>query len=147
MKLYGLNNIVRCGSDIYYIEIIGERLHLKNETSSITLDDDEKDLIEDVEMSEWLLDALFTRKYYHDNEEEFYWDIGTKSQYEGFQSIYTIEKDDGGLYYLMIVGNNNMCFDTVRELQNAYHFYSDYDEWEILTDDIDTKLKKLFKLI
>ena len=48
MKLYVLNNIVNCGSDIYYIDIVGERLHLKNETSrflyGITLDDDEKDL-------------------------------------------------------------------------------------------------------
>lgn len=144
MKLYGLNNIVKCGSNIYYIDIIGERLHLRNDTSEdlfgLTIDDDEKDIIEDIEMSDWLLDALFQRKYYHDDEEEYYWDIGNGK--------YSIEKVDEDLYKLMIGSNILMYFDTVRELQNAYHFYSDYDHEEnVLSEDIDKKLKKIFKLI
>lgn len=143
MKLYGLNNIVKCGSNIYYIDIVGERLHLKNETSltlyGITLDDDERELMEDIEMSDWVLDALFQRKYYYDDEEECYWDLDNGE--------YTIEKEWEGIYYLSRGSNILMYFDTVRELQNAYHFYSDYEEEKLLNDDIDTKLKKLFKLI
>lgn len=149
MILYGLNNIVKCGSYIYYIDMLGERFHLRNETSTylfgVTLDDDEKVLIEDVEMSDWVLDALFPRKYSHDNkeinEENWYWNLDS--------DFYKIKKDYGGLYHLMIGSMNIhiMCFDTVRELQNAYHFYSDYEEEKLLNEDIDTKLKKLFKLI
>lgn len=144
MKLYALNNIVSVGNNIYYIDIIGERIHLKNDTSLIlfgmTIDDDEKDFIDDIEMSDWLLDELFQRKYYHDDEDEYYWDIGNGK--------YSIEKFDEDLYKLMIGSNILVYFDTIRELQNAYHFYSDYDHEEnVLTEDIDTKLKKLFKLI
>ena len=144
MKLYGLNNIVKCGSNIYYIDIVGEMLHLRNETSltlyGITLDDDERELLEDIEMSDWLLDKLFTRDYYFENGDGCYWDL--------CNGAYTIDKVDEGFYELMRGGNILMYFDTVRELQNAYHFYSDYDHEEnVLTEDIDTKLKKLFKLI
>lgn len=147
MKLYGLNNIVRCGSYIYYIDIVGERLHLKNESPyetlylyGVTLDDDEKDLIEDVEMSDFLLDALFKKHFYYECQELYYWELGTGK--------YSIEKVDEDLYKLMIGSNILVYFNTVRELQNAYHFYSDYDHEEnVLTEDIDTKLKKLFKLI
>jgi len=138
MKLYGLNNIVKCGTNIYYIDLVGERLHLKNEKSltlcGITLDDDERNLLEDIEMSDWVLDALFTRGY-----DERYWVLD--------HSAYTIEKDEGSLYFLSRGSNILMYFDTVRELQNAYHFYSDYEDGNLLNEDIDTKLKKLFKLI
>ena len=40
-----------------------------------------------------------------------------------------------------------MYIDYVRELQNAYHFFSDIEGDDFLNEDIDTKLKKLFKLI
>lgn len=140
MILYGLNNIVKCGSYIYYIDMLGERFHLRNETSTflygVTLDDDEKELIEDIEMSDWVLDALFQRKYYHDDEEGYYWDLGNGD--------YTIEKDDEGLYFLSRGRTILVYFDTVRELQNAYNLFGDY---EVFKEDIDTKLKKLFKLI
>lgn len=143
MILYGLNNIVKCGSYIYYIDMLGERFHLRNETSKflygVTLDDDEKCLIEDIEMSDWVLDALFKKHFYYECEELYYWDIDNGG--------YTIEKDDEGLYQLMRGSNILMYLDTVRELQNAYHFYSDYEEEKLLNEDIDTKLKKIFKLI
>lgn len=149
MKLYGLNNIVKCGSEIYFIDLVGERLHLRNEKPinlyGVTLDDIDIDLIEDIEMSDWVMDALFTRKYSHDNkeinEENWYWDLDS--------DFYKIKKDYIGLYHLMrgSINTHLMFFDTVRELQNAYHFYSDYEEVKLLNEDIDTKLKKLFKLI
>lgn len=144
MILYGLNNIVKCGSEIYFIDLVGERLHLRNENPrllyGVTLDEIDRDLIEDIEMSDWVLDALFKKHFYYECEELYYWELGTGK--------YSIEKVDEDLYKLMIGSNILIYFDTVRELQNAYHFYSDYDHEEnVLTDDIDTKLKKLFKLI
>lgn len=144
MILYGLNNIVKCGSEIYFIDLVGERLHLRNENPiwlyGVTLDEIDRDLIEDIEMSDWVLDALFKKHFYYECQEEYYWELGIGK--------YSIEKVDEDLYKLMIGNNILMYFDTVRELQNAYHFYSDYDHEEnVLTEDIDTKLKKLFKLI
>ena len=144
MILYGLNNIVKCGSEIYFIDLVGERLHLRNENPiwlyGVTLDEIDRDLIEDIDMSDWVLDALFQKKYYYEDKEEYYWELGTGK--------YSIEKVDEDLYKLMIGSIILIYFETVRELQNAYHFYSDYDHEEnVLTEDIDTKLKKLFKLI
>lgn len=142
MKLYGLNNIVKWGTNIYYINIVGEILHLLNVNCKtphgVTIDDDEKDHIDDIELSDWVLDALFPRRSFHDNEEEWYWNLD--------DNYYTIEKGDE-LYFLNRGYNILMRVNTVRELQNAYHFYSDYEDEEFLTDDIDEKLKELFKLI
>lgn len=83
-----------------------------------------------------MLDALFQRIYYHDDEDRYYWDI--------FNGAYTIEKDDEGLYFLSRGSTILVYFDTVREIQNAYHLFGDYEGFN---DDIDTKLKELFKLI
>lgn len=141
MKLYGLNNIVKCGTNIYYIDIVEERLHLRNDTSpnlfGVTIFEDEKDLIDDIELSDWLLDLLFIRKNYHDDEENWYWEI---------DSCYTIEKDEDGSYIFMR-GNHCLQINNVRELQNAYHFFGDYEEGRLLNQDIDKKLKIIFKLI
>ena len=147
MKLYGLNNIVKCGSYIYYIDMLGERFHLRNETSTflygVTLDDDEKVLIEDIEISEWLLNKLFEKK------KDGVWIIDKLSN-EGLIDIpyYTIERDESGEAYMFMRGGNLIMYiDYVRELQNAYHFFSDIEDCDFLNDDIDKKLKKLFKLI
>lgn len=147
MKLYGLNNIVKCGTNIYFIDIVGERLHLTNETSQnlfgVTIFDDEKDLIEDIEISEWLLNMLFKK------ENDGVW-VVDKLENEGLIdfSYYTIERDESGEAYMFKRGGNFIMYiDYVRELQNAYHFFSDSEEGEFLNDDIDEKIKRLFNLI
>lgn len=146
MILYGLNNIVKCGSYIYYIDMLGERFHLRNETSTflygVTLDDDEKVLIEDIEMSDWLLDNIFKK------EKEDSWIVD--SLHAGTSDIpyFKIEKDESGESYLFTREEKFIMYiDYVRELQNAYHFFSDIEGDDFLNEDIDTKLKKLFKLI
>lgn len=147
MELYGVNNIVKCGSEIYFIDLVGERLHLRNERPinlyGVTLDDDEKDLIEDIEISEWLLNKLFEKN------KDGVWIIDKLSN-EGLIDFpyYTIERDESGEAYLFMRGGKFIMYiDYVRELQNAYHFFSDIEGCDFLNDDIDTKLKKLFKLI
>lgn len=146
MILYGINNIVKCGSEIYFIDLVGERLHLRNENSinlyGVTLYDDEKDLIEDIEISDWLLDNIFKK------EKEDSWIVD--SLHTGTSDIpyFKIEKDESGEAYLLTrEGKFIMYIDYVRELQNAYHFFSDIEGCDFLNDDIDTKIKKLFKLI
>lgn len=146
MKLYGLNNIVKCGSEIYFIDIVGERLHLRNERPinlyGVTLDDIDIDLIEDIELSDWLLDNIFKK------EKEDSWIVDSLHTVTSDIPYFKIEKDESGEAYLFTrEGKFIMYIDYVRELQNAYHFFSDIEGDDFLNDDIDTKLKKLFKLI
>lgn len=150
MKLYGLNNIVKCGSEIYFIDIVGERLHLRNDNPiwlyGVTLDEIDRDLMEDIEMSDWLLDNIFKKE----KEKEGSWSWIVDSLHAGTSDIpyFKIEKDESGEAYLFTrEGKFIMYIDYVRELQNAYHFFSDIEGDDFLNDDIDTKLKKLFKLI
>ena len=122
----------------------------KEDEVFVTLDEIDRDLIEDIDMSDWVLDALFPRKYYY-NEKEFYWVVDSLVS-EGSDiptPYFKIERcGEGENCYTLIKGNGDIFyFNNVRELQNAYHFYSDYEEERFLNDDIDTKLKKLFKLI
>ena len=149
MKLYALNNIVSVGESIYFIDIIGERIHLKNERHEglrlygINICKDETDLIEDIEISEWLLSMLFKK------EKDGIWVID-KLANEGVIDFpyYTIERDESGEAYMFKRGGNFVMYiDYVRELQNAYHFFRDIEEGDFLNDDIDEKIKKLYNLI
>ena len=147
MKLYALNNIVSVGNNIYFIDIIGKRIHLKNERHEglygINIGKDEIDLIEDIEISEWLLNILFDKK------EDGVWVIDNLSN-EGLIDFpyYTIERDESGEAYMFKSGGKFIMYiDYVRELQNAYHFFSDTEGVDFLNDDIDEKIKKLYNLI
>lgn len=146
MELYGLNNIVKCGSEIYFIDLVGERLHFRNERPinlyGVTLYDDEKDLIEDIEMSDWLLDNIFKK------EKEDSWIVDSLQTFPSDIPYFRIEKDESGEVYCFTRGGKcRMYMRYVRELQNIYHLYSDYEDGDYLNEDIDEKIKKLFKLI
>ena len=147
MELYAINNIVSVGGNIYFIDIIGKRIHLKNERHEglygINIGKDEIDLIEDIEISEWLLTMLFKK------EKDGVWVID-KLANEGLIDFpyYTIERDESGEAYMFKRGGNFIMYiDYVRELQNASHFFSDIEGGEFLNDDIDEKIKKLYNLI
>lgn len=145
MKLYARNNIVktRC-NDMFYIAEVGEEyLHLLNrEQDNYTLIEKADIYLKDIEMSDWLLDNIFKK------EKGDSWIVD--SLHAGTSDIpyFKIEKDESGEAYLFTrEGKFIMYIDYVRELQNAYHFSSDIECGDFLNDDIDTKLKKLFKLI
>lgn len=148
MKLYEKNNIVRVDDDVYYIETAGKRLKLIDQNRWwISVEDDSLDAINDIKMSDWLLDNLFKRHYY--SEKDFYWVVDSLVS-EGLDIPYfKIENcGEGEDCYTLIKGNSEIYyFDTVRELQNAYHFYSDYEDGDYLNEDIDERIKRIFKLI
>lgn len=146
MILYGLNNIVKCGREIYFIDLVGERLHLRNENPiwlyGVTLDEIDRDLIEDIDLSDWLLDNIFKK------DKEDSWIVDSLHTVTSDIPYFRIEKEESGEAYLFTrEGKFIMYIDYVRELQNAYHFFSDIEGGEFLNDDIDKKIKKLFKLI
>lgn len=143
MKLYAKDNIVRVDDYVYYIEIVGERLKLNDKKKwGITVDDDAFDSIKDIEISDWLLDNIFKK------EKVDSWIVDSLHTGTSDITYFRIEKDESGEAYLFTrEGKFIMYIDYVRELQNAYHFFSDIEDGNFLNDDIDKKLKKLFKLI
>lgn len=144
MKLYAKNNIVRVDDEVYFIEIVGERLRLNDKKRwGISVDNDSFDAIKDIEISDWLLDNIFKKE----NDDSWIVD----SLHTGTSDIpyFKIEKDESGeVYCFTRVGKCLMYMGYVRELQNIYHLYSDYyEDRDYLNDDIDEKIKELFKLI
>ncbi len=143
MKLYAKNNIVRVDDEVYFIEIVGERILLNDKKRwGISVDDDSFEAIKDIEISDWLLDNIFKK------EKEDSWIVD--SLHTGTSDIpyFRIEKDESGeVYCFTREGKCLMYMGYVRELQNIYHLYSDYEDGDFLNKDIDEKIKKLFKLI
>lgn len=142
MKFYTKDNIVIYQGEVISLDVIGEvydALTEEEKRKSRKLDHSK---IIDIEISDWLLDNIFKK------EKEDSWIVD--SLHTGTSDIpyFRIEKDESGEAYLFTrEGKFIMYIDYVRELQNAYHFFSDIENGEFLNDDIDKKLKKLFKLI
>lgn len=152
MKNYEINNVITFKDEIYYISEMrqmGVLVLRRAKGGEETVISKESHCVEDCEMSDWLLDNIFKRHYY--NEREFFWVVACVVSYEIEVPYFKIEKcgEDGDdkCCYTFIKGNKFFYFDNVRELQNAYHFYRDYHEGDYLNEDIDEKIKKLFKLI
>lgn len=144
MKLYARNNIVKTGGNVFYIAEVGEEyLHLLNmEQDNHTLIEKADIYLKDIEMSDWVLDNIFKK------EKEDSWIVD--SLHTGTSDIpyFRIEKDDSGEVYCLTRGGKCLMYmEYVRELQNIYNLYSDNEDGDYLNDNIDKKLKKLFKLI
>lgn len=143
MKLYAKDNIVRVDDEVYYIEIVGERLRLNDKKKwGISVDDDSFDAIKDIEISDWLLDNIFKK------EKEDSWIVDSLHTDTSYIPYYRIEKDESGEVYCFTRGGKVLMYmGYVRELQNIYHLYSDNEDGDYLNDDIDKKILNLYKLI
>lgn len=150
MKNFEINNVITFKDEIYYISEMrqmGVLVLRRRKGGEETVISKESPCVEDCAMSDWMLDNIFKRHYY--NERDFYWVVDSLVS-EGLDIPYfKIENcGEGEDCYSLIRGNSEIFyFDNIRELQNAYHFYSDYEEGDYLNDNIDEKIKKLFKLI
>lgn len=143
MKLYSKNNIVRVDDEVYFIEIVGERLRLNDKKRfGISVDDDSLDAIKDIEISDWLLDNIFKK------EKEDSWIVDSLRYGTSDIPYFRIEKDESGEIYCFTRGGNFLMYMVyVREMQNIYHLYSDNEDGDYLNDDIDKKILNLYKLI
>lgn len=150
MKNYEINNVIRFKDEIYYISEMrqmGVLVLRRRKGGEETVISKESPCVEDCTMSDWLLDNIYKRHYY--SEKGFYWVVDSLVS-EGLDIPYfKIENcGEGEDVYTLIMGNRKIFyFDKVRELQNAYHFFSDYEDGDYLNYDIDEKIKELFKLI
>lgn len=147
MKLYAKNNIVRVDDEVYFIEIVGERLRLNDKKRyGITVEDDSFDAIGDIELSDWFFNSLFPNK-----ESEETWVIDRLDAIVMDIPYYRIKKECDGIYIFTRGARDGrlmkLALDNVREFQNLYNFFSDYENGDYLEGEIDTKILKLFKLI
>lgn len=148
MKNYNVNNIVEYAGNlgvIYEPSFNGMWIrfgkgHKVNEVKFLT--NLETADVKDVEISDWLLDRVFKRVEGHK-----IWNM-TKdiNQYwirqDIFSNLYSFHKD----------GKTFARISTIRELQNFYNFWREYEEVEkydgeeLLFVDLDSELQKLFNL-
>ena len=142
MKFYTKDNIVMYHGEVISLDVIGEvydGLTEEEKRRSRKLDHSK---ITDIEISDWLLDNIFNK------EKEDSWIVD--SLHTGTSDIpyFRIEKDESGEVYCFTRGGKCLMYmGYVRELQNIYHLYSDYEDGDYLNDNIDEKIKKLFQLI
>lgn len=147
MKLYAINNIVRVDDEVYYIDIVGNRLRLNNEKRSfITVEEDSFDAVGDIELSNWFFNSLFPNK-----ESEEIWVIDRLDAIVMDIPYYRIEKYSEGPYTFKRGARDGrlmtLALDNVRIFQNIYNFFREYENGDYLEEEIDSKIKKLFKLI
>lgn len=150
MKNYNVNNIVEYDGKlgvIYEPSIGGMWIrfgegHNVKEVKFLT--DLEIQDVKDVEISDWLLNRVFKRVegkeiWTVSKDPEEYW-ITVK------QDIFT------NLYSFNRWGRKIATISTIRQLQNLYNFWREYDEGtkydgeELLFVDLDSELQKLFNL-
>lgn len=98
--------------------------------------------VKDVEISDWLLDRVFKRV-----EGKDIWTVSKdRNQYWITHDVFT------NLYSFQRWSKRIASISTIRQLQNLYNFWREYEEGEkydgedLLYVDLDSELQKLFNL-
>lgn len=144
MRNYAINNIMSHNDALYFIEAIDRdtvawiRNHYERRTSP-------SGELHDVDLSDWFFNQLFENKQSVDT-----WIIAGRCNVLD-RPFYWIKKETEGVYlFQRIIHGRIVCYsiDSVRVFQNLYNFYREYDEWtECLVDDIDGRIKEIFKVV
>lgn len=143
MRNYAINNIMSYSDELYFIEAIDESsAWIRNHETRYSSSSGE---LHDVELSDWFFNKLFEDKRSVDT-----WIIAGRCNVID-RPIYWIKKETEGVYlFQRIIKGRVVCYsiDSVRVFQNLYNFYREYDEWtECLVDDIDGRIKEIFKVV
>lgn len=140
MKFYTKDNIVIYQGEVICLDVIGYDVLTEEEKRKSRKLEHSK--IIDIEISDWLLDNIFKK------ETEDSWIVDSLHTGSADIPYFRIEKDESGEVYCFTRGGKCLMYmGYVRELQNIYHLYSDYEDGDYLNENIDKKLKELFKLI
>ena len=143
MRNYAINNIMSYSDELYFIEAIDvSSAWIRNHETRYSSSSGE---LHDVELSDGLFNKLFEDKRSVDT-----WIIAGRCNVID-RPIYWIKKETEGVYlFQRIIKGRVVCYsiDSVRVFQNLYNFYREYDEWtECLVDDIDGRIKEIFKVV
>ena len=147
MKNYAVNNIMSFAGDLFYIGMLSNkfiRIEDTNTKSENVLRRTDEYILNDVELSDWFFNQLFENKQSVDT-----WIIGGRCNILD-KPLYWIKKETEGVYLLQrMINGRNVCFsiDSVREFQNLYNFYCEYDEWAECLVEIDERIKEIFKVV
>lgn len=142
MRNYAINNIMSYGDELYFIEAIDESSSwIRNHETRSSVPSGE---LHDVELSDWFFNKLFEDKRSVDT-----WMIAGRCNVID-RPTYWIKKETEGVYlFQRIIKGRIVCYSnkSVREFQNLYNFYREYDEWAECLVDIDGRIKEIFKVV
>lgn len=148
MRNYAINNIMSFAGDLFYIGMLSKefiRIENTNTEAENVLRRKDEYILNDVELSDWFFNQLFEDKRSVDT-----WIIAGNCHILD-RPLYWIKKETEGVYLFqrMIKGRIDYCFsiDSVREFQNLYNFYREYDELEECLVEIDERIKEIFKVV
>lgn len=142
MKFYTKDNIVLYQGEVIFLDVIGDVYDVLTEEEKRKSRKLDHSKITDIEISDWLLDNIFKK------EKEDCWIVDSLNTGTSEIPYFRIEKDESGEVYCFTRGGKCLMYmGYVRELQNIYHLYSDYEDGDYLNDNIDERIKELFKLI
>lgn len=142
MKNFQLQNLVSYDGDVYYVsELCGwSFVTIRNNGFEITTNCDK---IEDIELSDWLLDKLFLKL----NERQ--WLIETDCDSPFYD--YILQKKTKSGKYIILTGDKwSLSFSSIRAFQNMYSLYREYESCNCnnrLNTDINMKLLEIFNLL
>ena len=148
MRNYAINNIMSYAGDLFSIGMLNKeciRIENTNIKAMNMLRRTDESFLDDVELSDWFFNQLFEDKRSVDT-----WIIA--GRYDTPEKpLYLIKKETKGVYlFQRMINGRSYCYsiDSVRGFQNLYNFYREYDEWaECLVDDIDERIKEIFKVV
>lgn len=150
MKYYNVNNIIEYSGKlcvIYESTETGMWIRWRKEIEMGTilfLTELETEVVKDVEISDWLLDRVFKRV-----EGKEIWSAAKDID----QYWITIKHNRlPNSYSFSRWGKEILTISTIRQLQNLYNFWREYEEnfkiygEDLLFVDLDSELQKLFNL-
>ena len=140
MRNFALNNIVLNYNRICYVnEVSSTYIGLNGE-----LFNSNPNILKDVELSDWFFNQLFEDKRSVDT-----WIIAGRCNILD-RPLYWIKKETEGVYlFQRMIKGRSVCYSikSVREFQNLYNFYREYDEWAECLVEIDERIKEIFKVV
>ena len=138
MRNYAINNIMSHNDALYFIEAIdGDSVWIKNYAVP-------SGELHDVELSDWFFNKLFEDKRSVDT-----WMIAGRCNVID-RPTYWIKKETEGVYlFQRIIKGRIVCYSnkSVREFQNLYNIYREYDAWAECLVEIDERIKEIFKVV
>lgn len=148
MRNYAINNIISYAGDLFYIGMLNKeciRIENTNIKAMNMLRRTDESFLDDVELSDWFFNQLFEDKRSVDT-----WIIAGRCNVLD-RPFYWIKKETEGVYLFQRMINGRIyCYsiDSVRGFQNLYNFYREYEaRAECLVDDIDGRIKEIFKVV
>lgn len=144
MRNYAINNIMSHNDEICYICSTEQNLLCVTNQYGTSSVGKKRYILDDVDLSDWFFNQLFDDKRSVDT-----WIIAGRCDILD-RPLYWIKKETEGVYlFQRMIKGRNVCYSikSVREFQNLYNFYREYDEWAECLVDIDERIKEIFKVV